>query len=185
MVDELGELAREQGFSLWAAQMPLLRGLALVRAGEIREGVALVCQSVADYEALGAATSALAALCLAAGLARGVEGHALMDNASARFEHTGVRFLDAEMCRIRGALLVDRGDVAAAEVQFVKAIDIARGQGAKHWELRAATSLAQLWRDQGRCTEACGLLAPVYGWFVEGLGTPDLRRAKVLLNQLE
>jgi predicted ATPase len=107
-----------------------------------------------------------------------------VEDASARSERTGVRFFDAEICRVRGALLVDEGDVAAAEVQFVKAIDIARGQGAKHWELRATTSLAQLWRDQGRCTEARDLLAPVYGWFVEGLDIPDLRRAKTLLNQL-
>jgi len=185
LVDELNELAVEQGFSLWAAQMPLLRGMALVRAGEVRQGVSLVRQSAAQYEALGAATPALAALWLAAGVAGGVEGRALIDE-SVQLEHTsGIRFLDAEVCRIRGALLADEGDVATAEAQFTKAIGIAQGQGAKHWELRAATSLAQLWRDQGRCIEARDLLAPVYGWFNEGLGTPDLRRAKALLNQLE
>jgi predicted ATPase len=78
-------------------------------------------------------------------------------------------------------------DRAEGEVEacFQRAIAVAQEQGAKHWELRAATSLAQLRRDQGRCTEARALLAPVYGWFIEGLGTPDLRKAKALLNQLE
>ena len=107
-----------------------------------------------------------------------------MDEAAARFEHTGVRLADAEVCRIRGALLADGGDVAEAEAQFTKAINIAREQGAKHWELRATTSLARLWGEQGRHTEARDLLAPVYGWFAEDLDTPDLRKANALLNQL-
>jgi predicted ATPase len=108
----------------------------------------------------------------------------LVNEASARLEHIGVRFFDAEVCRVRGALLADGGKVAAAEAQFTKAIDIARRQGAKLWELRAATGLARLWRDQGRCMEARDLLAPVYGWFIEGLDTPDLQKAKALLNHL-
>jgi tetratricopeptide (TPR) repeat protein len=185
LVDAHGELAADYGSPYWVTEEPLHRGLALAKAGEIREGVALVRKGVVGYDALGVAVPALMALCLAAGLAGGAEGRALVEDASTRSERTGVRFFDAEICRVRGALLVDGGDVAAAEVQFVKAIDIARGQGAKHWELRAATSLARLWRDQGRCTEARDLLVPVYSWFVEGLGTPDLRRAKALLNQLE
>jgi predicted ATPase len=184
LVDGLGEIAAEYDSPYWAPEEPVHRGLALARAGAIREGVALVREGVARYDTLDAAVQAPAALCLVAGLAGGAEGRALLDDAAARFGHTGVRFADAEVCRVRGALLFDGGDIAAAEAQFIKAIDIARCQGARHWELRAATSLARLWRDQGRCTEAHDLLAPLYAWFTEGLDIPDLRKANALLDQL-
>jgi predicted ATPase len=72
-----------------------------------------------------------------------------------------------------------------AEAHFNRALTIARAQQAKSWELRAATSLAHLWRDQGKRAEARDLLAPVYGWFTEGFDTPDLKEAKSLLEQLK
>jgi predicted ATPase len=71
-----------------------------------------------------------------------------------------------------------------AEASFRASLDIAQKQGAKSWELRAATSLARLWRDQGRRTEGHDLLAPVYGWFTEGFDTADLKDAKALLDEL-
>jgi predicted ATPase len=71
-----------------------------------------------------------------------------------------------------------------AEADFRDAITLARGMSAKAWELRAATSLARLWRDQGRRAEAHALLAPVYGWFTEGFDTADLKEAKALLDQI-
>jgi predicted ATPase len=74
---------------------------------------------------------------------------------------------------------------AAAEDSFRLALTVAQQQSAKFWELRAATSLARLWRDQGKRTEARGLLAPVYNWFTEGFDTPVLQDAKALLDQLE
>jgi predicted ATPase len=74
--------------------------------------------------------------------------------------------------------------LAQAEAQFQQAIEIARSQSAKFWELRAATSLARLWRDQGKNAEARDLLAPVYGWFSEGFDLPDLKEAKALLEEL-
>ena len=73
----------------------------------------------------------------------------------------------------------------AAEQLYRKALSIAREQGAKLWELRAAVALARLWRDQGRRREARDLLAPVYGWFTEGFDTPDLKEAKALLDALD
>ena len=75
------------------------------------------------------------------------------------------------------------GDDAAEEL-YRKALGIAEEQGAKLWELRAAASLARLWRDQGKPVEARDLLMPVYSWFTEGFDTPDLREAKTLLDEL-
>jgi predicted ATPase len=91
---------------------------------------------------------------------------------------------EADMHQLRGALLVDLREQGAGEESYQRALAIAHGQSAKFWELRAATSLARLWRDQGKRTEAHDLLAPIYGWFTEGFDTPDLKDAKVLLDEL-
>jgi predicted ATPase len=88
------------------------------------------------------------------------------------------------VCRVRGALLADMGDVAGAEAQFLDAIRIARDQGARHWELRAATGLARLWHNQGKRRKAHDLLAPVCASFAEESGTPDVERARALINEL-
>jgi predicted ATPase len=76
-------------------------------------------------------------------------------------------------------------DAARAAVYFDSALDIARAQQAKSWELRAAMSMARLWRDQGKRQQALDLLAPVYGWFTEGFDTRDLKDAKALLQELQ
>ncbi len=88
--------------------------------------------------------------------------------------------------RIAGeiALLSPEPDVAKAEAYFERALAVAREQQARSWELRAATSMARLWRDQGKRDEARDLLAPVYGWFTEGFDTLDLKDAKALLDAL-
>jgi predicted ATPase len=91
---------------------------------------------------------------------------------------------DAELYRIKGELLLEKADTSEAEQCFKKALDIARRQEAKSWELRAATSLSRLWRGQDRAAEARELLAGVYGWFAEGFGTHDLIEAKMLLDEL-
>jgi predicted ATPase len=85
---------------------------------------------------------------------------------------------------VRGDLLTATGDRAAAEESYDRALAVARSQNAKTLELRAATSLARLWRDQGKRTEARDALAPVYGWFSEGFDTPVLQEARALLNEL-
>jgi predicted ATPase len=93
---------------------------------------------------------------------------------------------DAEANRIAGeiALMSPEPDTAKAEACFDCALAVARQQQAKSWELRAAMSMALLWRDQGKRSEARELLAPVYGWFTEGFDTRDLKEAKVLLDEL-
>jgi predicted ATPase len=90
----------------------------------------------------------------------------------------------AEIYRLRGVLLLATHDDAEAEHSFTEALTIARRQSAKFWELRAAMSMARLWRDQGRRDEARELLSPIYGWFTEGFDTRDLKEAKALLDEL-
>jgi predicted ATPase len=108
-----------------------------------------------------------------------------LDQALQLVERTGERWFAAELDRQRGRLLLRQGHPEAAEELYCKALGIARGQEAKLWELRAAASLARLWRDQGRRAAARDLLAPVYGWFTEGFAAPDLKEAKALLEELQ
>ena len=101
-------------------------------------------------------------------------------------ETTKEKWCEAEVYRMAGeiALLSPKPDAAKAEAYFEHALAVARQQQAKSWELRAAMSLARLWRDQGKVQQARELLAPVYGWFTEGFDTRDLKEAKALLNEL-
>ena len=107
-----------------------------------------------------------------------------LDDALQIVEKTGARWLEAELNRHKGQLLLRQGHSEAAEELYRKALSIAREQEAKLWELRAAASLARLWGEQGRRAEAHELLAPVYGWFTEGFGTSDLKEARALLESL-
>jgi len=106
--------------------------------------------------------------------------------ATAAVETTKERWCEAEVHRTAGeiALMSPEPDAAKAEACFQRALGIAREQQAKSWELRAAMSMARLWRDQGKRQQARDLLAPVYGWFTEGFDTLDLKRAKALLDEL-
>ena len=107
----------------------------------------------------------------------------LISDALEEIARTGSRYFEAEIHRIRGELLWPSDhDVAAG--CFDQALQIARDQGSKLLELRASTSLARLWAEQGERQKAYDLLAPVYGWFTEGFDTADLKDAKALLDQL-
>ena len=109
-----------------------------------------------------------------------------IDEAIRMIERTKERWWEAEVNRIAGeiALLSPERDTAKAETYFERALVVARQQQAKSWELRAAMSLARLWRSQGKPQQARELLAPVYGWFTEGFDTRDLKEAKALLEEL-
>ncbi len=98
----------------------------------------------------------------------------------------GKRRWEAELYRLKGEILLARSPehYAEAETCFRQALDIARHQEAKSWELRAAMSLSRLWQRQGKRAEAHGLLAPIYGWFTEGFDTTDWQEAKALLEEL-
>ena len=106
--------------------------------------------------------------------------------SSEPIENAKERWYEAEVHRTAGevALKSPKRDAAKAEAHFERALAVARQQQAKSWELRAAMSMARLWRDQGKRDEARELLAPVYGWFTEGFDTLDLKEAKALLDEL-
>ena len=112
------------------------------------------------------------------------EGLKRLADAANIVEVTQERWAEAEMHRLRGTLLLSMQERTAAEDSFRRAIIVAQQQSAKYWELRAAMSLARLWRDQGKVQQARELLAPVYGWFTEGFDTRDLKEAKALLEEL-
>jgi predicted ATPase len=101
-------------------------------------------------------------------------------------EETKERWIEPEVYRLTGqiALIAPERDTTKAEMYFERALVVARNQQAKSWELRAAMSLARLWRDQGKVQHARELLASVYGWFTEGFDTRDLKEAKALLKEL-
>ncbi len=121
-------------------------------------------------------------------MARGIseEGLAAVGEALEHIEKSDERFFEAEVNRVKAELLLIQvpPDAAEAEASLHKALEVARSQSAKSWELRAATSLARLWQRQGKRDEARELLQPVYDWFTEGFGTPDLQDAKALLDEL-
>jgi predicted ATPase len=115
------------------------------------------------------------------------DGLATLAEALALVEETGERHWEAELYRLKGELLSTQsmqGDEAGAEASLQEAIEVARRQRAKSWELRAAVGLARLWQEQGRADEARQMLAEVYDWFTEGFDTADLIEAKTLLDEL-
>src|SRR5262249_36022780 len=114
------------------------------------------------------------------------EGLRLLAEALAHVDTTGERYYAAEVYRLKGELLLRQAipDEAQAETCWHQALDIARHQQTRSWELRAATSVARLWQQQGKRAEAYALLAPVYGWFTEGFDTADLQEARALLEEL-
>lgn len=119
------------------------------------------------------------------------EGLTTVVEALAFVERTEERFYEAELHRLKGELTLKKSkvkgrksEVVEAEAYFLKAIEVARKQEAKSWELRAAMSLARLWQKQGKRLEAQELLAPVYNWFTEGFDTKDLQDAQALLKNL-
>jgi predicted ATPase len=188
-VDGLVAVATDQGFPFYRAMGAIYRGWVKAKNADVTEGLSLLRAGSSAYCATGAAvwmplyTALLAGACEIAGQIE--EGAARLDQALQLVERTGERWFAAELERQRGQLLLRQGQAEAAEELYRKALRIAREQEAKLWELRAAASLARLWRNQDRRAAARHLLAPVYGWFTEGFATPDLKEAKALLGELE
>jgi len=186
LADELGAVATEQSFPHWRAEGTIYRGWVTVKNGDVAEGIPQLRSGSIAYRATGAEawtpyhTALLAMSYEIAG--RVEEAVTLLDDAAQIVERTNERWFAAELYRHKGRLLLCQGHTEAVEQLYRKALSIAQEQEAKLWQLRAATSLARLWAEQGRRAEARDLLAPIYGWFTEGFDTPDLKEARVLLE---
>jgi predicted ATPase len=183
-------IAHQQGFHMRDAMARVMQGWALSLRGAGREALAQLAAAVADYRATGARawqTNFLALLAQAhcsAGLV--TDGLQTISEARELSMNQAEHWWDAELSRIEGDLhLASPGSRdGRAEQSYRNAIDTARRQQARSWELRAATCLARLLGEQGRRSEARDLLFPVYGWFTEGFDTADLKDAKALLEEL-
>ena len=189
--DELVTLADEKGAPYWKAMGISVRGWLFALTGKASEAVQTITSGMTALRATGATLYAprhLSYLAAAhAELGQLDEASRCINDAIAAVETTKERWFEAEVHRTAGeiALKSPEPDAAKAEAYFKRALAIAREQQAKSWELRAAMSMARLWRDQGRRDEARDLLAQVYGWFTEGFDTLDLKEAKALLEELE
>jgi class 3 adenylate cyclase/predicted ATPase len=182
--------ATEQGFPLYAAYGTSCRGWALAMQGQDAAGLAQLRQGIAAVRATGAALF-VPYLCAvladaAAHLGHTEDGLQALAEAQTLVEQHEERWWEAEVHRLRGVLLLRQPGTPReeAETWLQRALDVACRQQAKSLELRAAMSLARLWQQQGRGTEARELLAPIYGWFTEGFDTADLQEAKALLTEV-
>jgi class 3 adenylate cyclase/predicted ATPase len=187
---EVIALADIHGFPHWRGLGRMFHGLARVNAGEGADALTEVAEGLALAAGTGNRGGAPG---LFAALADGqrvagqyAEALGAVESGLAVATATGQHFWNAGLHRLKGELLLatDPASSAEADALFCRALDIARAQEAKSFELRAATSLARLWQRQGKRAEARALLAPVYGWFTEGFDTGDLVEAKALLDEL-
>jgi predicted ATPase len=188
--DKLLVLAEEKGASLRRAEAMFQRGGAFALTDKVSDALNMITAGVTAWRATGATVwTPLHMSFLAnahAELGHFGEARRCIDEAMTAVETSREKWCDAEVNRIAGevALKSPERDAAKAEEYFERSLAIAHAQQAKSWELRAAMSLARLWRGQGKVQQARDLLAPVYGWFTEGFDTPDLKEAKVLLEEL-
>jgi predicted ATPase len=183
-------LAMEQEFLSRVAYSAILHGWALAYQGQVEEGVEQIPQGLAAWHATGAEILRPYFLALLADvhgtLGEPEAGLAVLTEALTLADRREERWYEPELHRLKGAVLLQQSPdyQTEAEASFHHALDIARSQQAKSLELRAATSLAQLWQQQGKRQEAHDLLAPVYHWFTEGFATADFQEAKALLDAL-
>jgi predicted ATPase/DNA-binding winged helix-turn-helix (wHTH) protein len=202
-------LSVEQGFALYGAHGTILRGGALAVQGQGEAGMAQMLQGLEAQQATGAVVRRpyyLAVLAEVYGRQQQArEGLTLLTAALEVIHKTAERVYEAELYRLKGELLLQQcqGSGCAVSVAspqpltlnsqveveaqacFLQALEVARYQQAKSWELRAAISLSRLWRQQSKRQEAYELLAPIYDWFTEGFDTKDLQEAKALLEALK
>jgi predicted ATPase len=190
LVTTLLDRATSHSLGFWHAEALCYAGILHVLRSDVAKGVKLFrtgVQELLDYHATMNVTGYLAAMASAlADASEHAQAGAMVDQAFHLAERDGEGWCRPELLRLRGVLMPARatGEVAAAETQYRRALDLAHHQGALSWELRAATSLARLLQDQGRTEEARRMLGSVYGRFSEGFGTADLARARALLDML-
>jgi predicted ATPase/class 3 adenylate cyclase len=186
---ELISLAAEQGFTHWHGTGTIFRGWCMAARGEHEAGLAEMRRGLTVKQSTGAELKVPYYLGLIASFVAKTateDAMELIAEALARVERTGERWFEAELHRLAGELLLEGHETTStgAEDEFHRAIAIARGQGARFWELGAATSLAHLWCNQGRREDAQKLLSPIYGWFAEAPEMPEIEKARALLWSL-
>jgi class 3 adenylate cyclase/predicted ATPase len=189
--DEGVTLADAKGALVFKALGMLGQGCSLALTGKAADAIQVIATGNAALQTTGAALWAPLSLSY---LARAHAELGQFDNAGrciseamAAMETTKEKWWEAEVNRVAGQIVLQSpaSDAAKAEAYFERALVVARAQQARSWELRAAMSMARLWRDQGKPQQARQLLAPVYGWFTEGFDTRDLKEAKALLEELQ
>jgi predicted ATPase len=180
------ELATRNGIAQWIAFGSSLQGWALAEQGHLREGITQMRQTLATYRAIGSEISRphFLGLIAEALMKNGEteEGLRALTEALSLAESTGQRYYESELYRLQGELwLAQAGNTDQAEAGFRRALEVARTQQARSFELRAATSLCRLWQRDKRKAKAQRLLAEVYNRFTEGFDTPDLKEARLLI----
>jgi predicted ATPase len=187
-LEEMRALAAKQKFPFWLALANVLRGHTAAVGGACGDGLAMAREGFDTLRRIGSPYNQSHGLAVLANC-RAMTGE--MDEALALSrrglevaERLGEHWFEAELHRLRGEWLFSVGRADEARAALDRALALARSQEAKLWELRASTSLARLWRDQGKRTEARDLLTPIYDWFTEGFDTLDLKQAKALLDEL-
>jgi class 3 adenylate cyclase/predicted ATPase len=189
-VDELIALAEKKGTLFWKGFGLMHQGCVCALNAQPSDAIRLITSGMETRELTGATLwipfflSHLARAYAALGNFEGARRS--IHEAITTVETTNEGWCEAEVYRTAGEimLLTPERDAAKAEAYFSHGLKIAGSQKAKTWELRSAMGMARLWRDQGKCHEACELLAPIYGWFTEGFATRDLKEAKAVLEQL-
>jgi predicted ATPase len=187
---ELAELAEEKGASMWKAAAMVDQGFVLALTGNASDAIQMILSGITAWRAAGSTLNIpmflLYLVRAYAELGQFEQARRSIGEAMTAIETSKERLWEGEVHRTAGeiALMSPEPDAAKAEAYFDQALAVTRKQQAKSWELRAAMSMARLWRDQGKRQQAYDLLAPVYGWFTEGFDTLDLKQAKALLDEL-
>ena len=188
--DKLLALAYDKNARYWKAVGTVLKGNLFAVTGRSLDAIQEITSGLTAFRSTGATLyvpSWLSYLARAyADLGKIDDAWRCIGDAIAAIEMTKQRWCEAEVNRVAGeiTLMSPEPDAAKAQEYFERALAVARQQQAKSWELRAAMSMARLWRDQGKCNEARDLLTPVYNWFTEGFDTCDLKEAKALHGAL-
>jgi class 3 adenylate cyclase/predicted ATPase len=189
-IDELAALANDKGALFWKCGSELIQGSFLYLTDRAASAIQVLNSGIAAYRSIGSVANVPWFLSL---LARAYADVGQFNDARrcicetvALMGKTGEKWFEAEVYRVAGELAFagPKPDATKAEAYFERALTVANQQQAKSWELRVAMSLARLWRDQGKVSQARELLAPVYWWFTEGFDTRDLKEAKALLEEL-
>jgi predicted ATPase len=191
LADKIAWHSEEHGLPYYAAIGTMMRGCAQAMRGKPENGIALLREGLASYLATGTRQQHayfLALLAAALGEAgRATEGLEVLVEAVEAARQSNEHYYEAELYRLRGELLLKSEAASPSEAEdcYQKAVNLARNQNAKFFELRAVMGLSRLWSRQGKSAEARARLGEIHAWFTEGFDTPDLNDAKILLDELQ